>query len=228
MTTGWHAIEFLLWGQDRQAHAPGSRPFTDYVPDGGTNDRRRTYLELVADQLAADLHSLAAEWSADNPAGYRAAFLGLPPREALGRIFNGMAILAGFEMMSERLAVALDSGDQEDEHSCFSDNTHADFQGDIAGIRNVWFGTVGEHAGPGLDGLVRGLDAALANRVVVALNQAEAAITAIDRPFDRMLAAPSKSRSRQEAEAAVAALGRLGDVLKEVGRTLGILVLLPS
>jgi putative iron-regulated protein len=41
VTTGWHAIEFLLWGQDRRADGPGARPASDY--NGGTrpNDRRR-------------------------------------------------------------------------------------------------------------------------------------------------------------------------------------------
>ena len=66
--------------------------------------------------------------------GYAASFKALPPREAVGRMLNGMAILAGFEFMSERLAVALDSGDQEDEHSCFSDTTHQDFVYDLKGI----------------------------------------------------------------------------------------------
>ncbi len=56
----------------------------------------------------------------------------MPQREAIGRMVNGMAILAGFECMSERLGVALDSGDQEDEHSCFSDTTKQDFVNDLA------------------------------------------------------------------------------------------------
>ena len=49
----------------------------------------------------------------------------------------------GFEFMSERLAVALDSGDQEDEHSCFSDTTKQDFVHDLEGIERVWTGARG-------------------------------------------------------------------------------------
>ena len=70
-------------------------------------------------------------------------------REAIGRILNGMAVLAGSELMSERLAVGLDSGDQEDEHSCFSDTTHQDFVYDVKGIENVWNGTYPGGSGPG-------------------------------------------------------------------------------
>ena len=32
ISTGYHAIEFLLWGQDRRADGPGARAATDYAP----------------------------------------------------------------------------------------------------------------------------------------------------------------------------------------------------
>jgi putative iron-regulated protein len=118
VTTGWHAIEFLLWGQDLSAEGPGARPYTDYVRGTGAADKRRVYLLAVTKKLASDLERLAAEWKPD-ARNYRASFLALPPREGVGRMLNGLAVLAGHEFRSERLAVALDSGDQEDEHSCF-------------------------------------------------------------------------------------------------------------
>ncbi len=228
VTTGWHAIEFLLWGQDLSALGAGNRPVGDYVAGKGKNDRRRTYLKLVTDQLVADLGGLAAQWDGSRADGYAAKFMALPQREALGRMLAGLATLSGFEMMSERLAVALDSGDQEDEHSCFSDNTNADFVYDLRGIRNVWFGDVGGAARPGLDALVASLDPALADRVNGLLNMADAAIADLDRPFDRILAAPPDSAKRKEAEAAVKALSALGEGFKAAGQKLGVLVLIPS
>lgn len=228
VTTGWHAIEFLLWGQDRADHGPGARPASDYAPGVGANDRRRLYLTLVTDQLVADIESVGAAWAADAPEGYAARFAAMAPREALGRVLNGMAILAGFEMMSERLAVALDSGDQEDEHSCFSDTTTADFVHNLRGIRDVWFGDSGGVDGAGLDALVRARDPALADSMTGLFNAAEAAIGAIDQPFDRVLAAAPGSPPRQEAERAVTALGALTDGLIEAGRVLGVLVQVPS
>ena len=228
VTTGWHAIEFLLWGQDLSELGAGARTASDYLPGAANNDRRRAYLRIVSQMLVEDLDSLAAAWDMGRADGYGARFVALDPREALGRMINGMAVLAGFEMMSERLAVALDSGDQEDEHSCFSDNTRDDFIYDLRGIRNVYFGDVGGQAGAGLDELLRQVDPALDARVVGLLNRAEAAAADIDRPFDRVLASPPGSAKRAEAEALVSALGDLAAALIEVGRALGVVVLLPS
>src|SRR5947207_2002746 len=63
VTTGWHAIEFLLWGQDLDPDGPGNRPASDYLAGKGNNDRRRTYLDLVTAQLVADLDRVADEWA---------------------------------------------------------------------------------------------------------------------------------------------------------------------
>jgi putative iron-regulated protein len=228
VTTGWHAIEFLLWGQDRSDIGPGARPASDYVAGRGNNDRRRTYLRIVTTMLADDLSALADAWDRGRAGTYGAWFVALDPREALGRIINGMAVLAGFELMSERLAVGLDSGDQEDEHSCFSDNTHNDFIYDLRSVRNVYYGDFGEHTGPGLDELVRAVDPALDVRIAGLINRAESAIAEIDRPFDRVLATPPGSPQRAEAEAAVAALVDLAAGLREVGQALGVRVMLPA
>lgn len=226
VTTGWHAIEFLLWGQDLSDAGPGARPASDYAPGTKANDRRREYLDLVTRQLATDLVSLAGDWAPD--AKYPRWFLALPQREAIGRMINGMAILAGYEFMSERLAVALDSGDQEDEHSCFSDTTKQDFVFDLAGIKTVWTGEAAGKSRPGLGGLVRRIDGAKADKVDALFADAEARIAALGDPWDRVLAASPESPERQAAEAAVTALQALGEGLREVGARIGVLVLIPE
>jgi putative iron-regulated protein len=225
VTTGWHAIEFLLWGQDLSASGPGARPASDFLAGQGNNDRRRLYLQTVTGMLVDELAALRAQWAAGEPGNYRARFLALPPREALGRVMNGMAQLAGFEMAAERLAVALDSGLQEDEHSCFSDNTHVDHIHDLRGIRNVWFGSVGGQQFPGLVDLALAVDPVAALMVTARLNAAEAALADIDRPFDQVLASPAGSPARQEAEQAVAALIDLAEALRQMGARLGVLVI---
>jgi putative iron-regulated protein len=152
----------------------------------------------------------------------------MPPREVIGRMVNGMAILAGFEFMSERLAVALDSGAQEDEHSCFSDTTKQDFVYDLVGIRQVWIGDTDDKQRPGLDELVRKLDPAVADRVDALLRDTEAKIAALGDPWDQVLAKPKDSPERKAAEDAVASLQALGAGLTEAGNKLGVLVLIPS
>lgn len=228
VTVGWHAVEFLLWGQDLAADGPGNRPFTDYVARTGNNDRRRYYLRLATDKLAADLAGLEAAWKDAGGAGPAARLKAMPQREAIGRMINGMAILAGYELMSERMGVALDSGDQEDEQSCFSDTTKQDFVNDLAGIRQVWTGDAGGVSRPGLDALLREQDAALAGRLDGLFADAEAKMNALGDPWDQVLAAEPGSPERQKAEAAVASLQALADGLVAAGNKLGVLVLVPN
>jgi putative iron-regulated protein len=221
VTTGWHAIEFLLWGQDLSKTGPGNRPYTDYVAGPAANGRRRAYLTLVAQQLTDDLAGLVRAWDRRAAASYAARLKALPDREVIGRALNGMAILAAFETAQERMAVALDSGDQEDEHSCFSDTTHQDFVHNLAGIEAVW--TRG-----GLGALTARRDARLKAEVDALFAKAEAAVAALDQPWDQVLASPPGSPPRQEAEAAIDSLRALGQGLKRAGQALGVLVQIPS
>jgi putative iron-regulated protein len=228
VTTGWHAIEFLLWGQDLSTDGPGNRPFTDYVAGTGNNDRRREYLKLVTDELAHELHELEGTWQLQNASGYAKKLKAMPEREVIGRMVNGMAVLAGFEFMSERLAVALDSGDQEDEHSCFSDTTKQDFVYDLAGIKQVWTGDDEGTERSGLNDLMRSQDAALTDRIDGLLSDAETKVAALGDPWDQVLAKPKDSPDRKAAEDVVTALQALGTGLKDAGSKLGVLVLIPT
>lgn len=227
VTTGWHAIEFLLWGQDLSATGPGNRPFTDYIAGKDNNDRRRLYLEIVTAGLVKHLWDLEKAWAPEG-GNYRKLFLGLDKREALGRMVNGMAILAGYEFMSERLAVALDSGDQEDEQSCFSDTTKQDFVADIQGLYQVWTGDSEGKTRPGLNDLVSGIDSATADEVERLFQDAIGKVNAMGDPWDRVLASGKSSPERQNAEAVVTALQALSDGLVKAGNRLGVLVLVPT
>ena len=228
VTTGWHAVEFLLWGQDFSKDGPGGRPATDYVAGTPANDRRRLYLHLVAEQLEQDIKSVAAAWADDSPTGYVAKLKALPQREVLGRMLNGMAIMAGSEFMSARLAVGLDSGDQEDEHSCFSDTTHQDFVYDLQGIKNLWTGDTDGKTRAGLDELVKSIDPATAANVDALFADTEVKVAALGDPWDKVLASPEGSTERQAGEAAVSSLQALTDGLTTAGAKLGVLVLLPA
>jgi putative iron-regulated protein len=221
VTIGWHAIEFLLWGQDLSIDGPGNRPYTDYSAGTNNTDRRRAYLKLVTDQLVKELAELSDEWKLSDPKSYASEFKTFPQREAMGRIINGMAILAGYEFMSERFAVALDSGDQEDEQSCFSDNTKQDFVHDLVGIEAVWREAK-------IKDLINAQDPALAVRVDGLFADTKSKIDALGEPWDKVLASPKGSMERNNAEAVIVALQALTDGLKDVGNKLGVLVLIPT
>jgi putative iron-regulated protein len=178
--------------------------------------------------LVDDLRGLEAAWAPDAD-NYRKRFLAMDPHEALGRAINGVANLVGHELATERLSVALDSGDQEDEHSCFSDTTHRDHLFDLRGAYAVWLGSSGESMAPdSLRALTMQIDPALGARTDALFTQALAAVTLMDKPFDSILRAPPGSPPRQRAEAAVAAFQALGAQMAQVGRRLGVLVIVPG
>ena len=135
ISTGYHAIEFLLWGQDFYKDGPGQRSYTDYTT--ATNaERRSTYLKTVADLLVEDLQGLESEWR-PNAENFRKEFETLKDTAALKKLLSGVIFMSGDELSGERMYVAYDTQGQEDEHSCFSDMTHMDIQWNYWGIENV-------------------------------------------------------------------------------------------
>ncbi|MRG96199.1 iron-regulated protein [Polyangium spumosum] len=224
ISTGYHAIEFLLWGQDMNADGPGQRPFTDYVVDTGTaanQARRGQYLTAAGKLLVQDISAVASEWAPDGGA-YRATFVALPPEEALRRILLGIGSLSGAELAGERMQVAYDTKEQEDEHSCFSDNTHMDFLQNARGIQNVYLGKRGQVDGPGLDDLVRERDPALDARLQAEMQASIEAIEAIGKPFDQKILGDDTALGRIQVKKAIDALRKQTATIVEVATLLGI------
>jgi putative iron-regulated protein len=230
VTTGWHAIEFLLWGQEPGTLGdPGDRPFTDYLPGQTNNDRRRTYLKLATDMLNEDLRYLVESWDPKTRANYAAAFKLLNQRDALGRILNGVAQLTGEELAINRLADALDAKDRRALTSRFSGESYQDFVFALRGARNVWTGDLGGETRPALGGLVARVDPVLAQKILHALDHAEESVSLLRTPLDReTLAAAAGSPARQTAERAVADLKSLASLLRDAGVKLGVMVYLPN
>jgi putative iron-regulated protein len=219
ISCGYHAIEFLLWGQDFSAEGPGDRPFTDYTTADNA-DRRGDYLRAVTNLVVEKLEGLVAEWVPEKD-NYRGEFLKLPTSEALEKIMTGMSMLSGFEMAAERLNVAYDTQAQEDEHSCFSDTTHNDMVYDLVGIHNVWTGSYKEVSGPGLQVLAQGLKPELAGELGSKIEDSVAAAKAIPVPFDQAILGEDDAPGRkailhtietleEQAELLVAMAGEMG------------------
>jgi len=217
VATGWHAIEFLLWGQDQSAVGPGARPFTDYVTAAGgtaTNaDRRRQYLGVVTEQLIVDLTALRDAWAPG--AAYRTSFLA-DSKVAVGRMLRGMGALGGAELAGERMSVAYEEKEQEDEHSCFSDNTHNDIISNARGIQNVWLGRYSDGtSGVGLKALVSARNEALANRLDGEIAASMTAVNVIPPPFDQAILGEDSATGRTSIRAAIEALRTQTDTLVE-------------
>ena len=160
VSTGYHAIEFLLWGQDQDysnfmkdsitngAKTAGQRPLSDFTTDEFA-PRRLAYLKAVTAKLVEDLHRVSSAWSNDingNTGLYKAALLNkaddknIDSTQALRQILAGMGVFIKSELANERIAVAVLTPSEEDEHSCFSDNTHRDIVTNYQGFKNVLLG----------------------------------------------------------------------------------------
>ncbi len=166
VATGYHAVEFLLWGQDLHGTAAGAgeRPWTDYASaadcTGENCDRRAQYLVAATDLLNADLEWMVAQWQVDGAA--RAALMANEPA-GIRAILTGMGSLSYGEMAGQRIKLGLMLNDPEEEHDCFSDNTQNSHYYDVIGIRNVYLGSYTEvdgtvTSGPSLSDLVKASD----------------------------------------------------------------------
>ncbi len=230
ISTGYHAIEFLLWGQDQSDDGPGTRPYTDYVTtNAGSNDGRRQspqqrrgqYLLTVTEMLTQDLKQLVDAWAPDQPQNYRATFLSANPTESLRKILSGMGVLSRGELAGERMAVALSTRDQEDEHSCFSDNTHIDIRQNEQGIRNVYDGRYVRIDGTVIDGPGIGdlISPELNTAMIHQLDATMSKVNAIAPPFDREILS---EEGQKRVQAAIDALRVQADMVVTIAKSLGI------
>lgn len=228
---GYHAIEFLLWGQDTSDNNAGLRPYTDYLTSGGTaanQARRAQYLAIASDVLLAFLQNLKDEWSASGSGNYRAEFLALDKNEAIRKMMVGMAILSKNELAGERMYVAYDNQDQEDEHSCFSDNTHRDIILNAKGIHNVYTGTYlrtdgSTVSGSSLADLVQILAPNLHAQMISSLSDSDTKCASIYVPFDQAIVLPAE---RVIVLDAVTHLQAQGDLIVQLAAAMGYTIVL--
>ncbi|MBL9048791.1 MAG: peptidase [Tabrizicola sp.] len=192
VASGYHAIEFLLWGQDLNGTGPGagSRPYTDFALGdactGGNCDRRAAYLQAATDLLVADLQEMVGAWS-EGGAGRSAVTA--DPKAGLLAALTGMGTLSYGELGGERMKLGLMLNDPEEEHDCFSDNTHNSHYYDGLGIRNVYFGQYTrvdgtKVEGPSLSALVPAVDPAIDAQLKAELDASVAALGAVKAAGD--------------------------------------------
>ena len=290
--SGYHAIEFLLWGQDLNREggttdgtdrdeavkvldvedagednsfyaAGGDRPITDFQPSYDADEaaenenvdadydssveshRRHKFLEVAVDKLIADLESVRDGWAPG--ATYRTAFTTVTneaqAKQKLTEILTGMGTLSEGELAGERMQIAFSANSQEDEHSCFSDNTHRDIWLNAEGVSNSYYG---EYAG--YDSTLNGVDdvtsnavngygiddwlkdsgeAELAAEIAVALSATETQYVAIDTqaragsPFDVQIMEENAEVSSAAAQAIIA-LNAQSALIADIAEKAGI------
>ena len=224
VSTGWHAIEFLLWGQDLNADGPGTRPVEDYTTNDNA-DRRAAFLAVASDTLIGHLQDMVDAW-APGGGNYRAEFVAMPADDALVNIITGAGALSKGELAGERMYVAYSERSQEDEHSCFSDNTTADIVGNARGVSMVLTGDYGAVSGPGIIDLFAAENAALADRLARETAMGVVLARRIPSPFDQHLidTAPDSGFGRAQILSTIEALERQADTIVEGAAAFGFTI----
>ena len=214
VATGWHAIEFMLWGQDRSVDGPGDRDVRDFVdgPESPHAERRRTFLRVVTAMLIGHLEWLDEQWR-DYAGTYRSELVATGGQDAMRRISSGLVEMVRGEIAGERLVVPYETRSQEDEQSCFSDTTTNDLTANVEGVSMVLRGGA-EPLGPSLLDFLesRGVDVA---PVSEALDAAMAAVADIPTPFDALLG-PELADDSAGRRALMTAIERLEDLAMEL------------
>ncbi|WP_315925738.1 imelysin family protein [Mesorhizobium sp. SP-1A] len=235
VATGYHAIEFLLWGQDLHGTGPGAgeRPYTDYDTANCTHgncDRRAEYLKSAADLLVSDLQEMVDSWKEGGAA--RKHLEDGQPNAGLSAILTGMGSLSYGELAGERMKLGLLLHDPEEEQDCFSDNTHMSHLGDAIGIRAAYHanykrldGT--EISGPSLSDMVKEADPALDKELSAKLDATVASMEAIKARADAGEAYDQQiGEDNKEGNATVqAAIDALIDQTKSIQRVVSALKL---
>lgn len=239
VATGYHAVEFLLWGQDQDYHdfeadtvttgdtVAGLRSYTDYTTAPNAQ-RRKAYLVAASELIVDDLQPMVDAWTAGS-GSYREALLGgganaIGADAALKQIFSGMGVFIKSELANERMAVALLTPSEEDEHSCFSDNTHRDVTLNYQGFVNVLKGTYkGDSKGASFYSLLSASDKAKIDALIASI---DAEITVMNEAvaslhFDRQIISTNVTEFNN-LKAAKNNMRDLGDEMVGVAGTFGI------
>ena len=224
VSTGWHAIEFLLWGQDLNPDGPGYRSIEDYTVSANA-DRRSTYLAVASDLLLTHLQQMVDAW-APGQNNYQAQFIAKDSDEAITDIITGIGEMSRGELAGERMTVAYEERSQEDEHSCFSDNTTADIIANALGVQRVFLGQYGDVSGPGIYDLIATEDEALADSLADEINRSVTLARSIPSPFDNLVAQgiADSDQGRRAVLDTIVALENQTDTIVRAAQIVGITI----
>jgi putative iron-regulated protein len=154
IATGYHALEFMLWGQDTHGFLSGAgeRPWTDFSLDPSLCSngkdlasniaacrKRGEFLQAQSLHILSKLKEMRGYWApGEGNAGDRLQTSDVS--EGLNRILFGLAAMSSEELAGERMHVAVMTNSPEEEQDCFSDDTHNSLWFNALGIENFYYG----------------------------------------------------------------------------------------
>jgi putative iron-regulated protein len=221
ISVGYHAIEFLLWGQDFSKRGPGQRSFKDYVSTKDTKhtvERRAKVLNLLSALVVKQLTQVRDTWTqGESKTNFTKKLKNDPLNESLRQIFTGFISLSIDEMSGERMMVSLEKRDQENEQDCFSDLSLKDLMANQRGI-------LAAYENSGLSELVAKVSPSSQGKIEAALRNSLEKLYHIPEPFDQTILSKKGSPAYQKFEAAMDALQTQGKVIGEIGLKLGLIL----
>lgn len=210
IATGYHAVEFLLWGQDLSNTSSGKRSFEDYIVSKNENaERRKTYLKTVTDLLLSHLAQVKSEWENGK---YLAVMKKEKEKKAVQNIMTGLTSLSYDEMSGERMTVAFEKKDQENEQDCFSDNSLNDLAANQEGIIEVFETT-------GLKNLFDNKTSV--ESISLKLKDNLDSLKTLKGPFDNIVS-DKKNAERSKVKKLIASLQSQARLMNKLGKEYGL------
>lgn len=227
ISTGFHAIEFLLWGEPPGGRGAGNRSWMDFADSGKNFLRRREYLRVVTDLLIEHLQTTTSAWASSGSDNFRAKFVATDLDTALANILMGMGALSGPELSGERLTTAYETKERGEQQSCFSNSTCDDLIANAIGIQNVLMGSYTSSTGlktegPGLFDLLRKADTGFAEKLSAQIAASVTALQKIPQPFDQAILGTNQSPNRIAMKKAINALQTQSTMIAQAARVLSV------
>ncbi|HYQ18757.1 MAG TPA: imelysin family protein [Polyangiaceae bacterium] len=227
ISNGYHAEEFLLWGQALKDVGPGERPASDFDVDGPRKnaDRRAEYLKVATAGVAQHVAAVRDAW--EPTAKFRVDFIAAGDA-SIALALTGLGKLSKGELAGERIDAPYASKSRRDQHDCFSSKTLIDYERDVQGIQDMYLGNYGDNDGPGLDELVRAADPDVDQRLQDQIQKSIDLMAAIPKPFEASIVGSDSSEGRKAIRAVVASLRAQGDLFAEAALALGLTIQVPD
>lgn len=229
VSNGWHAAEFLIWGQATDTVGPGKRPFTDYTTYANV-DRRSAYLKATVVGISQNLTAVRDAWQTG--ATYREKFI-TDKYASVAFALGGLGRFSKGELAGERINAAYVSRERRDQHDCFSSETLTDYKRDAEGVKGLYLGDYAGKDGPGFDTLVAKVDPALDTEIKTALDASIAAIDAIKASttsgyFEEAIGPDATDAQRATVLDAINKLRAQGDLFGKAATALGLSIEVPE
>jgi putative iron-regulated protein len=227
ISDGYHAIEYLLWGQALLPVGPGQRPYTDYVTGGPRPnvDRRTAYLRTAIQGIIQHLTSVRDAWAPG--ASYRTTFVA-NGMKSVALALTGMGKFSKGELAGERINAPYTSKSRRDQHDCFSSDTLTDYGRDAQGVLGLYQGDYGSNNGPGFDELVGLANAQVNTMLITQLQTSITDMAAIPPPFEQAIQGADTDPSRMAILATINSLRSQGDQFADAATALGLMIVVPE